>query len=82
MFSKTYGVFNENADYMRLIIIYWHHAVTVSWKALDLIKPHVGQICYLFKNIFHVLHLCNVISTLPNIFNNQSHFLLHKNTFI
>lgn len=71
MFSKTYGVFNENADYMRPT------PVTVSWKALDLIKPHVGQICYLFKNIFHVLLLCNVISTLPNIFNNQSHFLLH-----
>lgn len=26
MFSKTYGVFNENADYMRLLIIYWHQS--------------------------------------------------------
>lgn len=24
MFSKTYGVFNENADYMRLLIVSFH----------------------------------------------------------
>lgn len=42
MFSKIYGVFNENVDYMRFIIIYWYYVVIVLWKVFDLIEFYVG----------------------------------------
>lgn len=41
MFSKIYGVFNENVDYIWDLKLYID-IVIVLWKVFDLIKFYVG----------------------------------------